>query len=895
MTPELLGRALGEAPDPELARVTVSRVGERREARELLARPEIIPGAARVLGFSTAAADFFLAHPEELESLAELRTRTFDELRAEARADIARLGASIGLRRFRRRATYRVAGSDLSGAPVDEVMAQLTRIAEACLREAVDAALTGEGRPGPGGRFAVIGMGKLGGEELNYASDVDVLFLHEDAGAPAQAWASAVASAVISLLTEPTDEGVALRVDAALRPEGRAGSLSRSLGAMVEYYERHAATWERQALLKARPVAGDPVLGARFVEEVAPAVFPAVLAPTAIEDVRATKARVEERVRAAGKEWSEVKRGRGGIRDVEFAVQLLQLVHGRTHPSLRVPGTLPALEALAGEGFVAEDDAHALAGSYRFLRRLEHRLQMVRDLQTHELPRGRDALATLARAMGLRGPDDLRRAYLDHTDIVRSLHERLFYRPLLEAAAGPAAPPPGHDRAATEELLAGLGFADPAGAHEAFAGLVEPSTRLGKVLGGLFPVIAPALAFAPQPDAAVVRFGRVVGRLRSNPVFADRLADRPDGARRLASLVAWSSAFADALVVRPELAGAAFELPSGERPLFPGDGQAELVRVAAAHATREVGPPETGRLLAAIADGVLATALERVGPAVPMAVIGMGRLGAEELSFASDLDVLFVYEGEGNEDFHGAGAAAERLLTHVRDAGWQADAALRPEGRNGPLARSMASYLEYWERWAETWEYQSLLRARFVAGEEGLGRRFLSNASDFAFPERLTFEQVAAVRRMRVRMEEERVRPREARRYHVKLGHGGLADVQFAVELSLMRHGFEHPAIRRTHTLDALEALAGEKLLESSVATALAEAYVFLTSVKNAIELEQRLPAGALPATPEGQLALARRLGYEEQARRLFLQDYRRITHRARRAMERVFYGDVGS
>jgi glutamate-ammonia-ligase adenylyltransferase len=303
--------------------------------------------------------------------------------------------------------------------------------------------------------------------------------------------------------------------------------------------------------------------------------------------------------------------------------------------------------------------------------------------------------------------------------------------------------------------------------------------------------------------------------------------------------------------------------------------------------------PDVGKRLSDVADAVIALALEADPAPLPLAVIGVGKLGGQELGFASDLDLLFVYEGEGPEDFAAATQAAERVLARVREAGWQADPDLRPEGRSGPLARSMASYLEYWERWAETWEYQALLRSRFVAGEELLGRRFLANAHDFAFPEVLTLEQVAAIRRMRVRMEEERVRPMEARRFHFKLGYGGLADVQWAVELSLMRHGFAHHETRLTGTLEILQALASARLLEDSVARSLAEAYVFLSEVKNALEIEHRVSAEALPPTPEAQTALARRLGYDQPARHRFLQEYRRITHRARRAMERVFYEEA--
>jgi glutamate-ammonia-ligase adenylyltransferase len=322
------------------------------------------------------------------------------------------------------------------------------------------------------------------------------------------------------------------------------------------------------------------------------------------------------------------------------------------------------------------------------------------------------------------------------------------------------------------------------------------------------------------------------------------------------------------------------------------DPRAELVRAAGAYAAGELDVPDLGRRLAVVAGGVITEAVAAALPDVPLAVIGMGKLGGEELSFGSDLDVLFVFEGEGAEDSRAATMAAERVLAAVAAAGWQADPDLRPEGRAGPLVRSMASYLEYWERWAETWEYQALLRARFVAGEEALGRRFLSNATDFAYPEALSFEQVASIRRMRVRMEEERVRPAEARRFHFKLGYGSLADVQWAVELSLMRHGFGRPEVRRTNTLEALEALAAARLLEDSVASALGEAYVFLSDVKNALEIERRVPVAALPPVPEEQAALARRLGYVEQARHRFLQDYRRFTRRARKAMERVFYGE---
>jgi [glutamine synthetase] adenylyltransferase / [glutamine synthetase]-adenylyl-L-tyrosine phosphorylase len=877
-SPEVLGRVLAAAPDPEQARVALSRVGESPEVRGVLGEPVALEHAARLLGASTAAADFLVAHPEEAGLFLDPSARDRGALVEEARRAVAELGLDPGLRRFRRRALFRVAVRDLADAPVEKVMAEVTSVAEACLEVAAAEA---------GGGLAVIGLGKLGGRELNYSSDVDVVFVHEGTGGDAQSDASRRAARVVASLSEPTADGVALRVDPTLRPEGRAGPLSRSAVSTTEYYRRHAATWERQAWLKARPVAGDRALGAALIGELEPVIFPEHLETSAIEDVRAMKVRIEEYVRASGKEAVEVKRGRGGIRDVEFAVQLLQLVHARRDPALREPNTLRALAALGDRGYVAERDAEELASSYRFLRRLEHRLQLARELQTHELPTDERALRPLARSLGLGGPDDLRSAFADHTEVVRTLHERLFYRPLLDRFAGKRAPVPGTEPVATEELLAGLGFANPAGASRRFERLVAPDARVGRVLAHVFPVVAPALALAADPDGALVRFERVVDGLRRNDSAADALLADVEAAPRLARTVAGSAWASDALAARPDVALHVISPAAG--PESPEEG---LLRAVADHAEGRLPVPDSGRALSRVAGTAIAEAVDEAAPHVPIAVIGLGKLGSEELNFASDLDVVFVYDGEGAAAFEEARRAAEAILDGIRARGFEPDPDLRPEGRNGPLARSMAAYLEYWERWGQTWEFQSLLKARAVAGDELLGKRFVLAAEDFAYPEVLPVDREAEIRRMRVRMEEERVRPPDARRFHFKLGHGGLADVQFAVELAQLRHGSAHPPVRRRHTLEALEALARERLLEDGVALALGEASVFLNEVKNALEVDRRVPAEALPPSPEAQLALARRLGYEEFPRASFLEDYRRITRRARRAMERVFYGD---
>ncbi|HSD49576.1 MAG TPA: hypothetical protein VLE71_07075 [Actinomycetota bacterium] len=874
LTPEDLGRTLAQAPDPELARVALSRVGEDPGARETLGRADVLPIAARLLGFSRAATDFLVRHPEETTVLADIGRRDRVELDREVSRDVERAGAQDGVRLFRRRAMLRIAARDLGGARLEDVVAEVSAVAEACLALAC-------GIAAPEG-LAVVALGKLGGAELNYASDVDLLFVHAGGGPEPVDDAERRAAAIIRLLSEPTAEGVALRVDPTLRPGGRGGALSRSLEAMREYYATRAATWERQALIKARPVAGDPELGTAFVRTVTPFVYPEHLAPQAIDEVRRVKVRLEEYVRARGKAAVEVKRGWGGIRDVEFAVQLLQIVHGRRDERLREPNTLRALAVLAAEGYVAATDAEALAEAYRFLRTLEHRLQIVRDLQTHDLPADRAARTTLARSLGLDGADELQAEFERLTALVRGLHERLFYRPLLEAFAGPTAPRPGVDRVATEELLEGLGFASPATSYEVLSRLVDPSTRLGKVLAHVFPVMVPALALAASSDAGLVRLERVAEAAAAEPRIAEVLASDPGVARRLAHVVGASSFATDVLSAAP---ARVLALEDGGQ----GDAPAELVAVIARAATRELDARETGLALSDVADRVVRDAVEAAAPELPFAVIGLGKLGAEELNVASDLDVVFVYEGEGTDAFRLGAGAAERVLAGIRDAGWEPDADLRPEGRSGPLAKSFAAYLEYWERYAETWEFQALLRARSVAGDETLGRRFCSFAEDFAYPEYLPRERAAEVVRMRQRIERERVHPVEAGTFHFKLGHGSLADVQFAVELSLMAHGGAHPEVRRTRTLDAIEALASARLMEDASAHALGEAFVFLSGVKNALEMDRRVHAEALPPSPEDQVSLARRLGYEEYPRQSLIDDYLRITRRARRAMLRVF------
>ncbi len=443
----------------------------------------------------------------------------------DARSLVEHDDPPTALRQWKRRHIARIAARDLLGvADLREAARELAGLAAACL----DVALT---LAEPRVPMSVIGMGKLGGAELNYASDVDVLFVHEGDGEAERA-----ARAVLRVMTTPSLEGIVFRTDAALRPEGRAGPLSRTLDSYEAYWEGWAATWERQALIKARPVAGDEELGAAFMSRAERFIWPEKLDPDAVREVRLMKARTEEMLRRQGVSDREVKRGYGGIRDIEFAVQLLQMVHGRADHNVRERATLDALDELAAGGYVSRSDAAQLEEAYVWLRTVEHRLQLVDEQQTHTIPNDVTARTHLARVLGFRdspdesaveGFDDTHRR---HQTVVRSIHERVFFAPLLDTLAGVGALP----EAAAEERLRAFGFRDVeqtrAALHELTAGL----TRRSRVMQQLLPAILGWLSAAPDPDLGLLQLRRLVEGYTRSSTLARRFRETPVAAERRA-------------------------------------------------------------------------------------------------------------------------------------------------------------------------------------------------------------------------------------------------------------------------------------------------------------------------------------------------------------------------
>ena len=914
-----IGDVIEASADPPQARLFLTRLVEAHPGvgERLAGDSAAVDGLVALATTSRSLSEAVIADPDLLEPLYDHEALVVecppDRYAAMATDAVADDDPARALRRWKRRELLRIAVRDLLGlADLPAVGRELAALAEACLGVALDLAAP----PVP---MAVIGMGKLGGRELNYASDVDVLFVHEGDTAAAER----AARALMQTMAAPTAAGIVFRTDADLRPEGRAGRLSRTLEAYAAYWEKWASTWEFQALIKARPVAGDPGLGARFTERAEPFVWPDRLDPDAVREVRAMKARAEQEVSKRGLAEREIKRGRGGIRDIEFAVQLLQLVHARHDREIRSANTLEALDQLGRSGYVDTAQVRTLDAAYRFLRTVEHRLQLQDEAQVHALPSENRARTRLARALGYR--DDGRTTALEQFDAayrrqqaqVRSIHEKLFFRPMLEAFAGTGPLPV----EAAEERLAAFGFVDMTSTRAALRELTTGLTRRSQLMGQLFPLLLEWLSESPDPDLGLLQLRRLAeGRARSG-ALAITFRESPGAAERACRLLGSSRVVGESLRRHPEFLPslADDELLSREKTprelveealgtlAWRHDEEArregirrfkrrEALRIAARDLLGYASVEAVGRELAALADACVEATLRWLAPAVPFAVVGVGRLGGRELSYASDIDVLFVYDGSGAEDFDLAERTATRMVkeigaTTAEGQTFRIDANLRPEGKQGPLARSFDGYRTYYEKWALTWEFQSLLKARPVAGDMALAERFCAMVAPFVYRDPFPADAVREVRRMKARIERERIPPGEDAQFHLKLGRGSLSDVEFTVQLLQLLHGGSEPSVRTPSTVEGLLRLASRGLLPPADADALQAAFRFCERARNGRYLLTGAPGDSLPTDGAEAERLARLLGYTHRPVTELRDDYRRLTRRSRTVVERIFYG----
>jgi glutamate-ammonia-ligase adenylyltransferase len=954
--------AMATAADPDRALLGLIRLLEASAdpaslLRALQEDPDLSQRLTAVLGSSIALADHLVRHPDHWQvlsgsALPDSRP-TAVALRAEllmavgaapdAPEPVATMAEPLALDALRaayRRALLSVAARDLcSGLAVDDVAAELSDLAAAALEAGLAIARTGLPSDSEPVRLAVIGMGKLGGHELNYVSDVDVVYVAEcEKGgdeAAALRTANLLAAGLSRACSAVTAEGSLWEIDAGLRPEGRAGPLVRTLASHVAYYERWAKTWEFQALLKARPVAGDLALGRAYGEAVAARAWQAAASPGFVDDVQSMRRRVEDHIPAKDAE-RELKLGPGGLRDVEFSVQLLQLVHGRSDPSLRLPSTLAALSTLAAGGYVGREDAATLDSAYRFLRTLEHRLQLTRLRRTHVVPRDPGELRSLGRSMGLRSEPDvqLTEQWRQHAREARRLHEKLFYRPLLQAVARLE---PGEARLTPEAArarLEALGYADPAGALRHLEALTSGVSRRAAIQRTLLPVMLGWFADAADPDSGLLAFRQVSDALGSTHWYLALLRDAGAAAERLARVLASSRYAADLLQRAPEAVAMLAdddELRPRTREVLQGEVLAtvarsddpeaaavavrairrrELFRVAAADILGLIDVEQVGEALwaltaAALAGGLAAsvTAVEREhGPlGTRFAVIAMGRLGGHELGYGSDADVMFVHQPiqEGGDDrlatdtAHAVANELRRLLSlPAADPPLVVDADLRPEGRQGPLVRSLASYAAYYARWSVVWESQALLRAEPIAGDLRLGREFTQLVAPVRWPPQgLSESEVREIRRLKARVEAERL-PRGADpATHTKLGPGGLADIEWTVQLLQLQYAGPVPSLRTTRTIASLAAAVEAELISAADAAVLTLAWRHAAQIRNATTLVRGRSEDNLPRDLRDAAGVARLVGYPPGHGAQLSEDYRRDARRARAVVKRVFYG----
>jgi glutamate-ammonia-ligase adenylyltransferase len=979
--PELLA-ALGDAADPDLALIGLVRLAEAAaspaaspsastsadpddETDAPSARTELLAALrtsaplrrrlVAVLGTSAALGEHLARHPGDWRALAGeaaasvrpaphvLRQALLSAVGADPDAEVPVAGSSDhdtldALRVAYRRCLLSLAARDLTGgAAMEDVGGELADLAAAALEAALAIARAGLSEAAAPCRLAVIAMGKTGGRELNYVSDVDVVFVGEAAaGADEPAalrTATQLASALMQACSVTTGEGSLWPVDPALRPEGKSGPLVRTLASHAAYYERWAKTWEFQALLKARPVAGDLELGRAYVERLAPLVWHAADRPNFVEDVQAMRRRVEEHI-PRGEADRQLKLGPGGLRDVEFAVQLLQLVHGRSDDSLHSGTTLAALIALSRGGYVGRSDAARLAEAYRFLRTLEHRIQLHRLRRTHVVPEAETDLRRLGRSLGYRTNPvgELTDVWRKHALEVRRLHEKLFYRPLLAAVARL----PGDEARLTAEAarqrLEALGYSDPGGALRHLQALTSGVSRRASIQRTLLPVMLGWFADAADPDGGLLAFRQVSDALGATPWYLRLLRDEGMAAERMARVLA-SSRFAVDLLLRAPDATALLadddelrprDRESLESEILAAVGRAsdpeaavaaaravrrrELFRVAVADLLGLVDVATVGRALtdvtaAALAGGLAAAtrAVEHQRGPLPTRVclVAMGRFGGHELGYSSDADVMFVHDPLPGVDDKAATDAARAVANELTrllavpapDPPLVVDAALRPEGRQGPLVRSLASYAAYYQRWSLIWESQALLRAEPAVGDVDLGRRFRDLIDPIRWPaEGLDETQVREIRRIKARVESERL-PRGADpATHTKLGPGGLADVEWTVQLLQLAHAAEVPGLRTTATLDALDAAAEAGLVDREDADVLAAAWQMASRVRNAITLVRGRPGDSLPSAGRELSGIARYLGYPPGETGSLMEDYRRVARRARAVVDKVFY-----
>lgn len=938
---ETLGADPGEfqvAADPDLALATVVNLRER----DATAWKKLWSGAASrerlivLCGVSQGLGDFLKRHPTVWKSALEPLSTIPDQSGYASQMTSAVSGltgqeAVTALRVAYRTQLCRLALWDASHpSPIDVVPAvagALADMAGAALDVALELARKQKGIPVDAAPLSIIGMGKAGARELNYLSDVDVIYVTEvPEGQEPDAvitGATTLARETARIITEFGVEPGLWEVDANLRPEGKDGALVRTLESHTAYYQRWAHDWEFQALIKSRPLAGDVGLGQRYRDALEPLIWAASGREGFVEQVQRMRERVTENIPPEDVDY-QIKLGPGGLRDVEFTIQLLQLVHGAVDAGVRQRDTLGALRALSSGGYVGRPEAQEFDHAYRLLRLLEHRIQLSKLARSHLMPRDDEAVRVLARSTKLaEGAEPLREVWRSVQRAVRGLHERLFYRPLLSAVAGLGGDGVELTSEQAAARLQASGFRNPSGALNHIQALTQGVSRRAQIQRTLLPVLLSWIAKGTDPDGGLLAFRQLSDDLGEAFWFLRMLRDSSGAAERLTSVLSTSGFVAklfgripegaawldDDHELHPRSAAALREEIAATLERHESESEAaqkalrqlrrrELLRLALGSMVGVVDIQAIGRGLSDLAaeflQGVLELARES-GDGIECAIFAMGRFGGRELGFGSDLDVIYVYRDAGAGE--GAQAAADALIKRVialsEDVLFpvELDAGLRPEGKNGPMVRSLEAYEQYYQRWALGWEAQALLRANDIAGDRALREDFLAMAAPIRYPASFGEDQVREIRRIKARVEAERLPQGADPHRHVKLGRGSLSDVEWVIQLIQLQHGHTYPDIRTPSSLDALAAMADHGLVGESDRHHLETAWLMASRVRTALTLFSGQTSDVLPSDRATLEGAARLMGYPPRSAAVLEEDYLRDTRHARVVFERLFYG----
>jgi glutamate-ammonia-ligase adenylyltransferase len=984
--------------DPDMALNNLERFADALgDARSLVLtcaeRPDVLHALMTIFGASRFLSAFLVALADEgLALIADpgyltrpaAKHALIGSLAAETRDHIEEKSFYRALRVFRKKAMLRIGLRDLLGkANVRETTEELSDLAEVCLQKAYEWADAGlakrYGRPflehdngtrTPAG-FAVIAMGKLGGRELNFSSDVDLMYVYAadgeteglrspDGGAANRItnhqYFIKLAEKLSAAINDKTEDGFVFRVDLRLRPEGQRGPLAQSLGGYEIYYESWGQTWERSALVKARPVAGDPAVGAEFLERVTPFVFRKYLDYGAIVEIRDMKQKINKDVEQKGRTHRDVKLGYGGIREIEFVIQALQLIYGGRDKALRERNAQKALHTLSQKGLITYEEQAALSSAYVFLRAVEHRIQILDDLQTQTLPSDEDGLRTLARRAGYlergREAELLLHDYAEHTARVRRIYDDLFAFTGEEPAA--EAPDGDHGRLFDADmseqeavsLLRSQGFRDPGKAYRNLLLLregpafVHQTPRGRRLFKEIIPPLFDELISSPDPDMALNHLEAFLAAQGSWEVFQSLVKLDASAVKVLVAVFANSEYLSRMLISRPaflqdlieswkvpaagtctkfsqELAQAlerSADLPDKLDALRRFKHQEEL-RIGMGDLLAGVRLTTVSRDLSKLAEVCLDAALNLAisetakrqngtGSVAGLAIIGLGKLGGRELTYASDLDILFVYSEPraaappaGLSVFEYFSKAAEKTISYLSTLTreglvFRVDARLRPTGSKGPLAQSMDAFRSYYAGQAETWELQALLRARFVAGDRVVGAEFAAALQDLLYRSQDRHALARDILAMRKRMEAE-VGKENAAFYNIKQGAGGIVDIEFLVQYLQLLHGKGHCRVRIPGTYNTLRALKKEGLLDEDSCRVLSEAYLFLRRLESRMRIVTNQTSSMLNRDAAALSQLARRMGYTDEGAppgAKLLADYEVHSRRVRSLFSALLY-----